>query len=169
MESSQPLLLIEWRFKSETGSLSGTVEVTYVSLKSVYSIQDRWALGHIIVNCIMIMIKTFNHQNPCKKSNPCPQLQVPTCAFNNQLPLWLSRWRQPVRQVFIILPVHFLIITINSQCIRFPFHLMIITIWLTNMIIVLLLVLLLWYDQDQYTSFQHNRSLWQRNKLCKLL
>ena len=30
------------RFKSETGSLSGTVEVTYVSLKSVYSIQDRW-------------------------------------------------------------------------------------------------------------------------------
>ena len=29
------------RFKAESGSLSGTVEVTYVSLKSVYSIQDR--------------------------------------------------------------------------------------------------------------------------------
>ena len=34
------------RFKSETGSLSGTVEVTYVSLKSVYSIQDRWGPHH---------------------------------------------------------------------------------------------------------------------------
>ena len=95
-----------WRFKSETGSLSGTVEVTYVSLKSVYSIQDRWALRQIII--IIIMVKTFNHQNPCKKSNPCPQLQVPTCAFNNQLPLRLSRWRQPVRQVFSF--YHFMII-----------------------------------------------------------
>jgi hypothetical protein len=30
------------RFEAEEGSLKGTVEVTYVSLKSVYSIQDRW-------------------------------------------------------------------------------------------------------------------------------
>jgi len=43
-----------YRFKSETGSLSGTVEVTYVSLKSVYSIQDsyKFPLALSTISCL---------------------------------------------------------------------------------------------------------------------
>ena len=55
------------RFKSETGSLSGTVEVTYVSLKSVYSIQDRWDCPKsyihtfiLIITIILIVIVIIN-------------------------------------------------------------------------------------------------------------
>ena len=42
------------RFKSETSGLVGTVEVTYVSLKSIYSIMDsyQFPLVHSSVQCL---------------------------------------------------------------------------------------------------------------------
>ena len=82
-----------YRFKSETSSLVGTVEVTYVSLKSIYSMLDsyQFPLVHSSVQCLCDCpgghSQCDSQTNMCANISNCasyynPSVRSSGCFFN---------------------------------------------------------------------------------------
>ena len=82
-----------YRFKSETSSLVGTVEVTYMSLKSIYSMLDsyQFPLVHSSVQCLCDCpgghSQCDSQTNMCANISNCasyynPSVRSSGCFFN---------------------------------------------------------------------------------------